>query len=84
MNFAHFQGKLFSITVIQVYTPTTKAKEAKVEWFYENLKGVLELTPKKKDVLFLIGDWNAKAGSQENPESRATLALEYKMEQSKG
>ena len=79
MNFAHFQGKLFSITVIQVYTPTTKAKEAKVEWFYENLKGVLELTPKKKDVLFLIGDWNAKAGSQENPESRATLALEYKM-----
>ena len=80
----HFQDKPFNNTAIQVYAPTSNAEEAKVEWFYENLKGVLELTPKKKDVLFLIGDWNAKAGSQENPESRATLALEYKMEQSKG
>ena len=83
MNCAHFQGKLFNITVIQVYTPTTKAKEAEVEWFYEDLHGVLELTL-KEDVLFIIGDWNAKAGSQENPESQATLALEYKMKQSKG
>ena len=66
MNFAHFQGKLFNIIVIQVYTPTTKAKEAEVEWFYEDLQGVLELTP-KEDVLFIIRDWNAKAGSQEKP-----------------
>ena len=87
MNFAHFQGKPFNITVIQVQTPTIKAKEAKIEQFYEDLQGplqgVLELTP-KKDVLFIIGDWNAKAGSQENPESQATLALEYKMKQGKG
>ena len=61
MNFAHFQGKLFSITVIQVYTPTTNAEQAEVDPFYEDF---LELTP-KKDVLFTIGDWNAKAGSQE-------------------
>ena len=64
-----------------------KAKEAKIEWFYEDLQGplqdVLELTP-KKDVLFIIEDWNAKAGSQENPESQATLASEYKMKQGKG
>ena len=66
MNFAHFQGKLFYITVIQVYTPTTKAKEAEVEWFYEDLQGVLELTL-KEDVLFIIGDWNAKVGNQQIP-----------------
>ena len=58
-----FQGKPFSITVIQVYAPTTNAEEAEVEWFYE---GLLELTP-KKDVLFIIGDGNAKVGSQETP-----------------
>ena len=58
----HFQGKPFSITVIQVYAPTSNAKEA--EWFCEDLQDLLELTP-KKDVLFTIGDWNAKAGSQE-------------------
>ena len=62
----HFQGKSFSITVIQVYGLTSNAEEAEVEWFYENLQDLLELTP-KKDVLFIIGDWNAKVGSQETP-----------------
>ena len=61
-----FQGKSFNITVIQVYTPTSNAKEAEVEWFYEDLQDLLELIP-KKDVLFIIGDWNAKVGSQETP-----------------
>ena len=61
-----FQGKPFSITVIQVYALTSNAEEAEVEWFYENLQDLLELTP-KKDVLFIIGDWNAKVGSQEIP-----------------
>ena len=60
----HFQGKPFNITVIKVYSPTTNAKEAEVEWFYENLQDYLELTP-EKDVPFVIGDWNAKVGSQE-------------------
>ena len=58
-----FQGKPFNITVIQDYASTTNAKEAEVEWFYEDLQDLLELTP-KKDVLFIIGDWNAKVGSQ--------------------
>ena len=58
-----FQGKPFSLTVIQAYAPTTNAEEAEVEWFYEDLQDLLELTPKKKAVLFIIGDWNAKAGS---------------------
>ena len=62
----HFQGKPFSIMVIQVYDPTTNAEEAEVEWFYEDLQGLLELTP-PKDVLFIIGDCNAKVGSQETP-----------------
>ena len=60
----HFQGKPFNITVIQVYAPTSNAEEA--ERFYENLQDLLELTP-RKDVLFIIGDWNAKVGSQETP-----------------
>ena len=60
------QGKSFNITVIQVYAPTSNAEEAEVEWFYEDLQDLLELTP-KKDVLFIIGDWNAKVGSQETP-----------------
>ena len=60
------QGKPFNITVIQVYTPTSNAEKADVEWSYENLQDLLELTP-KKDVLFIIGDWNAKVGSQETP-----------------
>ena len=62
----HFQGKPFSITIIQVYAPTSNAEEAEVEWFYEDLQDLLELTS-KKDVLFIIGDWNAKVGSQEIP-----------------
>ena len=62
----HFQGKPCNITVIQVYAPTSNAHEAEVEWFYEDLQDFLELTP-KKDVLFIIGDWNAKVGSQEIP-----------------
>ena len=61
----HFQGKPFNITVIQVYAPNNNAEEAEVEQFYEGLQ-VLELTP-KKDLLFIIGDWNAKVGSQETP-----------------
>ena len=62
----HFQGKPFNIMVIQVYAPTSNAEEAEVERFYEDLQDLLELTP-KKDVLFIIGDWNAKVGSQETP-----------------
>ena len=62
----HFQGKPFNITVIQVYAPNSNAKEAEVEWFYEDLQDLLELTH-NKDVLFIIGDWNAKVGSQETP-----------------
>ena len=61
-----FQGKPFNITIIQVYAPTSNAEEAEFEWFYEDLQDFLELTP-KKDVLFIIGDWNAKVGSQETP-----------------
>ena len=62
----HFQGKPFNITVIQVYAPTSNTKEAEVERFYEDLQDLLELTP-KREVLFIIGDWNAKVGSQETP-----------------
>ena len=62
----HLQGKPFNITVIQVYALTSNAEEAEVEWFYEDLHDLLELTP-KKDVLFIIEDWNAKVGSQETP-----------------
>ena len=61
-----FQGKLFNITVIQVYDPTSNAEEAEVEWFFEDPQDLLELTP-KKDALFIIGDWNTKVGSQETP-----------------
>ena len=61
-----FQGKPFNITVIQAYAPTSNTEEAEVEQFYEDLQDLLELTP-KKDVLFIIGDWNAKIGSQETP-----------------
>ena len=60
----HFQGKPFNVTVIQVYAPSSNAKEAEVEWFCEDLQDLLELTL-KKDVLFIIGDWNAKVRSQE-------------------
>ena len=61
-----FQGKPFSITVIQVYATTSNAEETEVEWLYEGLQDLLELTP-QKDVLFIIGDWNAKVGGQETP-----------------
>ena len=62
----HLQGKSFTITVIQVYAPTSNTEEAEIEQFYEDPQDLLELTP-KKDVLFIIGDWNAKVGSQETP-----------------
>ena len=60
----HFQGKPFNIMVIQVYAPTSNDEEAEVEWFYEDIQDLQELTP-KKDVFFIIGDWNEKVGSQE-------------------
>ena len=69
-----FQGKPFSITVIQAYAPTSNTEEAEVEWFCEDLQDLLELTP-KKDVLFIIGDWNAKVGSQETPGVTGKLGL---------
>ena len=62
----HLQGKPFNITVIQVYAPSSNAEETEAEWFYEDLQDLLEPTP-KKDFLFIIGDWNAKLGSQETP-----------------
>ena len=70
----HFQGKQFNITVIQIYAPTSNAEEAEVEQFCEDLQDPLELTP-KKDVLFIIGDWNAKVGSQETPGVTGTFGL---------
>ena len=70
----HLQGKPFNITVIQVYAPTSNTEEAEVEQFYEDLQDLLELTP-KKDVLFIIGDWNAKVGSQEMPGVTGKLGL---------
>ena len=71
---ASFQGKLFNIMVIQVYAPTSNAKEAEVERFHEDLQNLLELTL-KKDVLFIIGDWNAKVGSQETPRVTGKFGL---------
>ena len=70
----HFQGKPFNITVIQVYAPTSNAAEAEVEQFYKDLQDLLELTP-KKDVLFIIGDWNAKVGGQEIPRVTGKFGL---------
>ena len=75
----HFQGKPFSLTVIQAYVPTSNAEEAEVEWFYEDLQDLLELTP-PKDVLFIIGDWNAKVGSQEIPGVTGKFSLEVQNE----
>ena len=69
-----FQGKPFNITVIQVYALTSNAEEAEVEWFYEDLQDLLELTP-NKDILFITGDWNAKVGSQETPEITVRFGL---------
>ena len=70
----HFQGKPFNITVIQVYAPTSNAEEAEVEWFYEDLQDLLELTSKKV-VLSIIEDWNAKAGNQEIPRVTGKFGL---------
>ena len=78
----HFQGKPFSITVIQVCAPTSNAEEGEVECFYEDLQNLLELTP-KKDVLFIIGDWNAKVGSQEIPEVTGKYGLRVQNEAGK-
>ena len=77
-----FQGIPFNITVIQVYAPNRNVEEAEVERFYEDLQDLLELTP-KKDILFIIGDWNAKVGSQATPGVTGNLALEYGMKQGK-
>ena len=80
----HFQGKSFYTTVIQVYTPTSNVEEAEVEDFYEDLQDLLELTPKKKKkVLFIIGDWNAKVGSQEIPGVTGKFALGVQRKQVK-
>ena len=70
-----FKSKPFNITVIQGYTLTNNAEEAEIEWFYEDLQELLVLTPKKKDVLFIIGGWNAKVGSQETPGVTGKLGL---------
>ena len=74
-----FQGKPFSITVIQVYGPTSNAEEAEVEWLYEHLQELLELTP-KKDVLFITWNWNAKIGSQEIPGVKGKFGLRVQNE----
>ena len=79
----HFQGKPFNITVILVCAPTSNAEEAEVEQFYEDLQDLLELTP-KKDVLFIIGDWNAKLGSQETPGVTGKFGLGVRKEGGKG
>ena len=77
-----FQGKPFNITVIQVYAPTSNAEETEVEQFYEDLQDLLELTP-KKDALFIIGDWNAKVGSQETPGVTGKFSLGVQNEEGK-
>ena len=80
----HFQGNPFNITVIQVCAPTSNTEETEVEQFYEDLQDLLEVTP-KKDVLFIIGDWNAKVGSQETPGVTGKFGLEVQNEvQGKG
>ena len=83
MTSFHFQGKLFNITVIQVYAPTSNAKNAEVELFCEDLQDFLELTP-KKDVLLITGDWNAKVGSQETPGVTGKFGLGVQRKQGKG
>ena len=82
MIFVRFQGKPFNITVIQVYAPTSNAEEAEVEQFNEDLQDLIELTP-KKDVLFIIADWNAKVGSQETPGITGKFGRGYGMKQGK-
>ena len=75
----HFRGKPFNLTVIQVYAPTNNAEDTEIEWFCEDLQDLLGLTP-KKDVLFIIGDWNAKAESQEIPGVTGKFGLEVQNE----
>ena len=75
MILAYFQGKPFNITVIQVYAPNTKAEEAEANQFYEDLQGLLELAPKIKNVLFIMGDWSANIRSQKIPGVRGQLVL---------
>ena len=84
MSSVRFQGKPFNVTVIQAYAPTSNAEEAEVERFYRDLQDNLELKP-KKDVIFIIGDWNAKVGSQEIPgvTGKFGLGMEYGMKQVK-
>ena len=77
----HFQGKPFNIRVIQIYAPISNDEEA--EWFYKDLQDLLELTP-KKDVLFIIGDWNAKVGSQETPGATGKFGLGVQNEAGQG
>ena len=79
----HFQGKPFNITVIQVKSSTSNAEEAEVEWFYEDLQDLLELTP-KKDVLLIVGDWNAKVESQETPGVTGKFGLGTRNEAGQG
>ena len=79
----HFQGKPFNITVIQAYAPTSNTEEAEVERFFEDLQGLLELTP-KKDVLFIIGDWNEKVGGQETPGKTGKFGLGVQNEVDQG
>ena len=79
----HLQGKPFNITVIQFYAPTSNAEEAEAKRFYEDLQDLLELTL-KKDVLFIIGDWNAKVGSQQTPEVTGKFGLAVQLKQGKG
>ena len=79
----HFQGKPFNIIAMQVYAPTSNAEETEVEQFYEDLQDLLELTP-KKDVLFIIGDWNAKVGSQETSGVTGRFGLKVQNEALKG
>ena len=79
----HFQGKAFNIMVIQFYALSSNAEEAEVEWFYEDLQHLLELTP-KKDLLFIIGDWNAKVGGQETTGVTGKFGLGVQKKQGKG
>ena len=79
----HFQGKPFNITIIQVYAPTSNAEEAEVEQLYEDLQDPLEQTP-QKDVIFILGDWNAKVGSQETPGVTGKFGLGIRNEAGKG
>ena len=79
----HFQGKPFNITVIQVYAPASDAEEVEVAQFYEDLQDLLELTP-KTDVIFIIGDWNAKVGSKKIPRVTGKFGLNYSIKQGKG